>query len=163
MMRIGDVRDAVLRAQLRRAGVRLQVAGLSINLRTDVMAAARLFLEMYRGHRIEPGPGVDDFRVFLTYTGPLRRFLRRRTQIHIDGAAAFEPPPYRHAYLAIESALNACISATATHAVVHAAMVERDGLGTLLKAHAGSAGRRCSVLTVISAGARAATRTADTN
>jgi HprK-related kinase A len=137
-MRLGAAPESALRAQFHTTGVRLRLAGLCVNLRTDVPAASDQILQMYRDHPLEAGVGIDDFRVWLSYTDPLRRFVRRRIQVFIDGATPFEPMPHRFAYVSIEGALNWCISAPATDVVLHAAAVERDGLAVILPALSGA-------------------------
>ena len=137
-MQLRVVPEPALRAQFRTAGVRLRLAGLCFNLRIDVPAVIEQVLQMYIGHPIEAGAGIDDFRIHLSYTGPLRRFVRRRTQVFIDGGAPFYPMPCRLAYISIEAALNWCISATASNVVLHAAAVERDGIAAILPAPSGS-------------------------
>jgi HprK-related kinase A len=136
--RIASPPDPALRERLRGAGLRLRVAGLCINIRIDVPAAIGTFLDMYAGHRFEPGTGVDDFRVHLTYTKALRRLARSNTEIVVDGKANFEALPARNAYVSIETGLNWCIVATTSHVALHAAVVERDGLAVLLPAASGS-------------------------
>jgi HprK-related kinase A len=119
-------------------GLRLRVAGLCINLRTDVAAVIPQILDMYGGHKIEAGTGFDDFRVHLTYVNPVRRFVKRKVQVFIDGAKSFVPSPHRMAYLPIEGALNWCVSCTYSYVVLHAAVVERGGVAVILPAPSSS-------------------------
>jgi HprK-related kinase A len=137
-MRLGAAPESALRAQFRAAGVRLRLAGLCFNLRTDVPAAIEQILQMYCDHPLETDAGIDDFRIYLSYTDPLRRFIKRRIQVFIEGEAVFLPTPHRLAYISIESALNWCISTTASNVILHAAVVERDGLAAILPAPSGS-------------------------
>jgi HprK-related kinase A len=132
--RLGVVPEAVLRAQFRAGGVRLRVAGLCINLRTDLPAVIEQIQRMYKDHPIETGSGIDDYRLRLTYASPLRRFVGRRAQVFVEDEAPFFAMPYRAAYLLFEGALNACINQTATDIILHAAAVERDGLAVILPA-----------------------------
>ena len=138
MTRLGAVPEAALRTQFRTVGVRLRLAGLCFNLRTDIPAVIEHVLDMYIGHELEVGAGIDDFRVHVSYTGPFRRFVRRRIQVFIDGDTIIEPLPLRFACLALEAALNACINSTASKLLLHAAVVERDGLAVILPGPSGS-------------------------
>jgi hypothetical protein len=137
-MRLGLAPDPALRATFGTPGVRLRIAGLCINLRTDVPSVIPQIMDMYAGHSIEAGTGVDDFRVHLTYTDPVRRFVKRKTQVFIDGEEPLAPSPHRLAYLSIEAALNWCISGTSCHVVLHAAVVEKDGMAAILPAPSSS-------------------------
>ena len=137
-MRLGAVPEAALRAQFHGAGVRLRLAGLCINLRTDVPAVTGQIRQMYEDHPVETGAGIDDFRLRLSYTNPLRRFVGRRTQIYVEGEAPFFPTPHRLAYLLVEAALNWCIRQAAPNVILHAAAVERDGLAAILPAPSSS-------------------------
>jgi len=136
--RLGAVPDAALRAQFRTTGVRLRLAGLCVNLRTDISVVSEHVLDMYVGHELEAGAGIDDFRIRVSYTGPFRRFVRPRIQVFMDGDALIEPLPARFAPLALEAALNACINVTVSRLLLHAAVVERDGVAVILPAPSGS-------------------------
>lgn len=137
-MPLGITPQPALRAQFRTAGVRLLVAGLCINIRTDLPAVTEQILQMYVGHPFEAGLGSADYRVWLSYTDPLQRFFRRRAQVFIEGDAPFYPTPHRLAYLSIEAALNWCISATVSNLVLHAGVVERGGVAVVLPAPSGA-------------------------
>jgi HprK-related kinase A len=137
-MRLGSVPEPVLRAQFRAAGVRMRLAGLCLNLRTDVPAVIGQIVQMYEDLPLEAGVGIDDYRLRLTYASPLRRFVGRRTQIYIEGEAPFFPTPHRLAYLLVEAALNWCIRQTVSNVILHAATVEREGLAVILPAPSSS-------------------------
>ena len=137
-MRSGVTPDSALRMQFRTPGVRLLVAGLCVNIRSDVSAVIEQFLQMYVGHKLEAGAGSDDFRIDISYTDPLQRLLRRRTRLLIEDDAPFHPLPHRLAYILIEAGLNWCISATASNVVLHAGVVERGGVAVVLPAPSGS-------------------------
>src|SRR5271166_299493 len=137
-MQLGFAADPALHAKFRITGVRLRLAGLCLNLRTDVPAVIPQILDMYGEHPIEPGPGIDDFQVHLAYTSPLRRLVRRKVQAFVDGKVGFAPSPHRLAYLSIEAALNWCVSATYSNLVLHAAAVERGGVAAILPAPSSS-------------------------
>jgi HprK-related kinase A len=65
----------------------------------------------------------------------VRRFVKPKTEVSINGEVVFAPSPVRLAYLSIEAALNWCIhSCTPSCVVVHAAVVERDGVAVMLPA-----------------------------
>ncbi|MDR3530876.1 MAG: HprK-related kinase A [Rhodopila sp.] len=137
-MQLGAVPESALRARFRATGVRLRLAGLCINLRTDVPAVIEQILQLYGGYPLEPGAGTDDARVHLKYASPLRRFIGRRTLVFVDGEPLYRPMLLRHAYLMIDSALDWCVSANVTNLVLHAAVAERGGLAVILPAPSGS-------------------------
>ncbi len=130
--------EATLRPRFGADGVRLRIAGMNCNLRIDVAPVVDRFFEMYRGHALDAGEGLDDARIHIGYTGLVRRFIRRQTQVTIDGEAHFLPTHLHLAYLGVEVPLNWCLSRSASHVVVHSAVVERDGLAAILPAPSAS-------------------------
>ena len=126
--------DPALRARFGTAGVRLRLAGLCINLRIGVASVVPRILDMYAGHAVEPGTGAVDYRVDLAYTDPIRRVLLRKVQVFVDGKADLTPLPHRLAYLSVEAALNWCAIQTCFYVVLHAGVVERDGIAVILPA-----------------------------
>ncbi len=89
-----------------------------------------------------PLPGADtfvDFALQLDHPPGLRRWLRPQVQFLFDGESPFEPLPADHAYPLLEWAMNWCISAHAHGGLLlHAAVVEREGLAAILPAPPGS-------------------------
>ncbi|MBV8651909.1 MAG: HprK-related kinase A [Alphaproteobacteria bacterium] len=69
----------------------------------------------------------------------LRRWFRPQAVFTFDGHAPFLPGPKRHAAAILEWGMNWVISTTAhQYLVIHAAVVERNGLAMLLPAPPGS-------------------------
>jgi HprK-related kinase A len=133
VIRIGSVDERELRGRFDMAGVRLRLAGLCINVWTDVPTVMDQVLAMYVGHPVEAGTGVDDCRVRLSYTSAVRRFVKRKTVVSVNGELPFAPTPIRLAYLSVEAALNWCVhKCTPSYLVLHSAVVERGGLAVIL-------------------------------
>jgi len=130
--------DGALGAQFHTSGVALHIAGIRVNIRTDVPHLPEQIQYMYSGHRFETAAGIDDFQIYLSYTNKLRRFVKRQTQVYVDGTTHFIPAPERLSYISLESALNWCISQTLSNVVLHAAVVERDGVAVVLPAPSAS-------------------------
>ena len=69
----------------------------------------------------------------------LRRWLRPQAVFQFDGHAPFLPGPKRHASAMLEWGMNWVIATTAhQYLIIHAAVVERNGLALLLPAPPGS-------------------------
>jgi HprK-related kinase A len=83
-------------------------------------------------------PGFCDYHVEIRQP-PLRRWYRPQAVFLFDGHAPFLPGPRRHASPMLEWGMNWVIATTAhQYLIIHAAVVERNGLALLLPAPPGS-------------------------
>lgn len=69
----------------------------------------------------------------------LRRWFYKQVQYYLDGQVIFNPFPYHHATAMLEWGMNWCVSTQIhTYLIVHAAVIERNGLAAVLPAPPGS-------------------------
>jgi HprK-related kinase A len=101
----------------------------------EVIAGAHL---LYDSRLHLPRPAFCDYHV--TIAQPfLRRWLRPQAVFLFDGYAPFLPGPRHHASPMLEWGMNWLIATTAhQYLIIHAAVVERNGLALLLPAPPGS-------------------------
>lgn len=86
----------------------------------------------------EPG-GFADFHLHFRHSGGLRRWLRPQVRFDYDGLAPFDPLPVEHAFPMFEWTMNWCVSSRAhRYLMIHAAVVERDGVAVIMPAPPGS-------------------------
>jgi HprK-related kinase A len=94
---------------------------------------------LYSHHQVEPDGRGAHFVVSVDSPGWTRRYLRRQVQLDVEGTRPFLPLPVAMAPMVFEGGLNWCIGALAHHLVaVHAATLERDGVGLVMPALPGA-------------------------
>ncbi|MGN6829524.1 HprK-related kinase A [Paucibacter sp. M5-1] len=129
-----DLRDRLARGQLR-----LDIHPFSARLQSDVPEAASALRLLYGEFACLPDDGFSDFHVQVSREPGLRRWYRPQARFSVDGRAAFVPLPAHHAPVMFEWGLNWCV---ASHGhqflILHAAVVEKNGMAALLPAPPGS-------------------------
>jgi HprK-related kinase A len=136
---LADLPPEVLSRQLRTGTLRLRVGPFIVSVRSSLQSVRHSLLSLYAWHRVaEPGDGAH-FAIHVDPPRGLRRFVRRQVQFEGNGSRPFLPLPIGMAPLLFEGAINWCVGAFAHHLVVlHAATVEKDGVGLLMPAAPGS-------------------------
>jgi HprK-related kinase A len=101
----------------------------------EVIAGVKL---LYDPRLILQRPGFCDYHVEIRQP-LLRRWFRPQAVFLFDGYAPFLPGPKRHASPMLEWGLNWVVATTAhQYLIIHAAVVERNGMALLLPAPPGS-------------------------
>jgi hypothetical protein len=125
--------------RLRGAGIAIRTGPFNFRIRSPVPSVARGFALLYAGYPLVNESEFIDFDVHLDFGAGLRRWIRPQVRFRYDGTAPFEPLPVGHAMPLLEWAMNWCISSQAhQYLILHAAVVERDGMAAILPAPAGS-------------------------
>ena len=128
-----------IRRRLRADGVTMRTGPFTVRIRSPIPSVARGLALLYADHGLVDPDEFIDFDILLDPGAGLRRWLRPQVQFLYDGAAPFEPLPISHAVPFLEWAMNWCISSHAhQYLILHAAVVERDGLAAILPAPSGS-------------------------
>lgn len=139
MLTVSALGGAGLRARLAGAGVYLQTGPFVTSLRSDIGHVADGLALMYADYPLLEQPGFADFYVTMAHSRGLRRFVGRQVRFDHDGHAPFKPLPLDQAFPMFEWAMNWCVSSRAhEYLVIHAAVVERNGLAAILPAPPGS-------------------------
>lgn len=82
---------------------------------------------------------LADVRIALRYNGLFGNVIRRRVQARIDGHTPFEPVPRHFGVPILELSINWFIATQTTRfLLVHAAVVERDGVAVLMPGVSGA-------------------------
>lgn len=85
------------------------------------------------------GEVFNDFHVAIKAPSYPRQFFFRQVQFYLDGEVVFNPFPLHHATAMLEWGMNWCVSTQVhTYLIVHAAVVEKNGLAVVLPAPPGS-------------------------
>ncbi|MFP5392413.1 MAG: HprK-related kinase A [Gammaproteobacteria bacterium] len=139
MKRVGSLARAALGAQLAGPGIRLQTGPFVVSLRSPIAPLADAVHRLYADYPLHDADRFADFHIHMARGRGLRRWLRPQVHFDHDGSAPFQPLPIHHAFPMFEWVLNWCVTSRA-HGwlIIHAAVVERDGLAVILPAPPGS-------------------------
>jgi HprK-related kinase A len=139
MLTVASLSRAELEARLRGPGLCVQTGAFVSRIHSPIGQVADGIELLYGDYPLREQDGFADFHVHMRRTGGLRRWYRPQVFFDIDGLIPFEPLPQAHAFPMLEWALNWCISTRAhAHLMIHAAVIERDGLAAILPAPPGS-------------------------
>jgi HprK-related kinase A len=128
-----------LRDRLRGPGVTVRTGPFIFRIRSPIRSVAAGFALLYADYPLMDEDDFVDFDVHLDFGDGLRRWIRPQVQFRYDGTAPFEPLPVGHAMPFLEWAMNWCISSQAhQYLILHAAVIEREGMAAILPAPAGS-------------------------
>jgi HprK-related kinase A len=137
-MRVADLAHGELESRLRGDGLALQTGPFSVCIRSRTASVAAGIAQLYPDFPLHQG-SFADFHVELRRPLGMRRWLKPQVDFLFDGDRPFKPLPLDQAYPMIEWGLNWCVSAHALHyLVIHAAVVEKNGLAAILPAPPGS-------------------------
>lgn len=120
-------------------GLVLETAPFVASLRSDVAAVHAAVYRLYGQYPLAPPDAFVDFEVEVQCRRPWWRPWRRLAHFQLDGEVPFNPLPGDQAFPLLEWGLNWCVySMSHQYLIVHAAVLERDGLAVLLPAPSGS-------------------------
>ena len=139
MLTVSSLERAELDARLGGAGLRMQTGSFVTRIGSAIPAVADGIALLYADYPLADEGGFADFHVFLKGSGGLRRWLRPQVNFDYDGTRPFEPLPATQAFPLFEWSMNYCVS-TRVHGylVLHAAVIERNGVAAILPAPPGS-------------------------
>lgn len=124
---------------LRGEGLVLRTGPFVFRILSPVPSVAEGLGLLYAANPLAGDDEFVDFDVRLEWVRGLRRWVKPQVRFVFDGESPFEPLPADHAYPLLEWAMNWCISAHAhQNLLLHAAVVERQGLAVILPAPPGS-------------------------
>jgi HprK-related kinase A len=139
-MKLLQLPRAELRRQLAGAGVWMRTGPFSLRLQSRVPSVADGLAELYGQFEVRNAhEAFADFHVSVNPPATLRRWLRPQVGFSFDGMHPFKPLPRDQAFPMLEWGLNWCVSTQAHHyLIIHAAVVEKNGLAAILPAPPGS-------------------------
>ena len=128
-----------LALHLNTGALALKVGPFLVRLQSSLEQFIRPFQLLYQDHCVCLQSEYADFHMSIERAGGVRRWLKPQALFYFDGRSPFKPLPLAHAYAAFEWGLNWCISAHVNHfLIVHAAVVEKNGVVIILPATTGS-------------------------
>lgn len=138
-MKLLQLSPSRLRKQLAGRGIWLRTGPFSLRIQSSLRAVAEGLFELYGQFEVrDTQNSFADFHVEINSPG-LRRWLRPQAHFSFDGDYPFKPLPLDQAYPMLEWGLNWCISMHAhQYLIIHAGVVEKNGLAAILPAPPGS-------------------------
>ena len=135
--------SALTRAELGRRlaadGLRLQTGDFVACVQTSIPSVADGISLLYADYPVRDAGHFVDFHIKLYQPGGARRWFRPQVRFDCDGMAPFKPLPLAQAFPMFEWVMNWAVSSRANRLlIIHAAVVEKDGLAAILPAPAGS-------------------------
>jgi HprK-related kinase A len=139
-MKLLQMSPASLRHQLAGQGVWLRTGPFSLRVQSRISSVAEGLTEMYGQFEVRDSQqAFADFHVAVNAPGSLRRWFRPQVNFSFDDEQPFKPLPQNQAYPMLEWGLNWCVSMHAhQYLVIHAGVVEKNGLAAILPAPPGS-------------------------
>lgn len=139
-MKLLQLPPAELRRQLGGAGVWLRTGPFSLKVQSRIPSVADGLAELYGQFEVRSAhEAFADFHVSVNPPATLRRWVRPQATFSFDGMRPFKPLPRDQAFPMLEWGLNWCVSTQAHHyLIIHAAVVEKNGLAAILPAPPGS-------------------------
>lgn len=130
-------------AELRRRlhsqhGLRLQLGRFVAGIRSNFDSVADGLQALYADYPVAADDDFCDYPVEVRSSG-LRRYVRPQAIFRFEGTQPFKPLPGNQAVAMLEWGLNWVFTNHAQHyLIIHAAVLERDGLGLIMAAPPGS-------------------------
>lgn len=139
-MKLLQLSPAELRRQLAGGGVWIRTGPFSLKLQSRFPLVAEGLAELYGQFEVRSAhEAFADFHVSVNPPASLRRWVRPQAAFSFDGTQPFKPLPRDQAFPMLEWGLNWCVSTQAhQYLIIHAAVVEKNGLAAILPAPPGS-------------------------
>ena len=136
---VSSLSVAELERRLGGPGIYLQTGRFVTLLRSQVRHVADGIRLLYADYPLLDAPAFADFHVDMDQSGGLRRWLGRQVIFRHNGRAPFKPLPLDQALPMFEWSMNWCVSSRAHDClIIHAAVIERNGVAAILPAPPGS-------------------------
>lgn len=138
-MKVSDLLPEQISRLLRDGDLLLNLAPFVARLQSDVPSVARHIALLYPDFECLDQTAFADFHVQVLREPGLRRWYKPQARFYFDGQASFTSLPAEQAIAMIEWGLNWCVAAHAhQYLVVHAAVIEKDGVTVVMPAPPGS-------------------------
>ncbi len=138
-MNISTLSAITLEQRLKNGGLCFRTGPITIRLQSSIAAIADGMRLLYGEYPLVDEDEFIDFHVRFESPRGLRRWYRPQVEFEFDGHRPFKPLPFSQTFPMLEWALNWCIASHYHHyLIIHAAVVEKDGLGVIMPAPSGS-------------------------
>ncbi|MFU8817748.1 MAG: HprK-related kinase A [Pseudomonadales bacterium] len=137
--RLADLSADDHHRRLRRDGLHFRAGPFTLLVNSPIPQIEALIALFYAEYPLASGNDYRDFHLRVTHTSTLRRWIRPSAGFKGDGESPFTPMPARSSFPLFEWGLNWRVATTAhQYLMLHAAVVERDGVTVAMPALPGS-------------------------
>lgn len=120
-------------------GLLLNLNPFVVRIRSDIPAVGENIRLMYENFSCLDSDSFADFHVAVLRERGLRRWLSPLARFYFDGRPSFVPLPAHQAFAMLEWGINWCVAAHChQYLIIHAAVIEVNGLAAVLPAPPGS-------------------------
>lgn len=138
-MKISDFSHSTLKNALAGDGLFIRIDPFVLKLRSDVEQLVKDIALLYADFEAQVDAEFADFHVEILRERGIRYWLQPLVRFFFDGQPAFIPLPLHQSMAMLEWGLNWCVAAHAhQYLVIHAAVVEKNGISILMPAAPGS-------------------------
>lgn len=124
---------------MRGGDLRLCIGRFTLKISSVLPEFERALRQLYAHYPASVDGGAYDYDIDISPPTFIRRWVRRNSLFHLSGDAPFLPMEAGHAHALFEWGLNWTIGSYAHNfLILHSAVVELNGCGTLLAATSGS-------------------------
>lgn len=137
-MRLIELSQVEVISRLSADGLKLVTGPFTVRVRSDISSVAEGLAQLYGQFELSDS-NFQDFHVSVKRPYGLRRWVAPQANFIYDGFRPFQPLPVGQAFPMLEWGMNWCASSHAHHfLIIHAAVVEKNGLAAILPAPPGS-------------------------
>jgi HprK-related kinase A len=138
-LKVSEYSENELAGLLARNELLLDIKPFVVRARSNIAGIAKGISLMYPRFDTLAADSFADFHLAVLFdSGPFGR-IARRARFFLDDLSAFIPLPSRQAFAMFEWGLNWCIAAHChQYLVIHAAVVEKEGMAAILPGPPGS-------------------------
>lgn len=138
-MKLSSLSTSEIRRRLGSNGLRLSLASFEISIHSSLPQLTDGLSLLYADYPLGAEDGFTDFQISINAPSLSRRLIRPQVNFACNGFFPFRPLPIGQAFAMFEWGLNWVI-ANHCHqfAIIHSAIVEKDGKGLILPGTPGS-------------------------
>ncbi|HEB96542.1 MAG TPA: HprK-related kinase A [Sedimenticola thiotaurini] len=138
-MKLSELTRQALAQALRREGIGLSIGPFSVRLRSRIGYVADSLHRLYADYPLADDHQFHDFHIAVERPRGIRHVISPQALFLVDGEPPFKPLPLNQAYPFFEWGLNWCVAQYAHQfLILHAAVVERDGIAAILPGSPGA-------------------------
>lgn len=138
-MKVSELSKHTLFTILQRGELCIDMSPFVVRVRSDISDLAEDIGRMYQDFQVLEPDCFADFHVEVSYERGVRRWFRPLARFYFDGRPSFIPLPAHQAFPMLEWGINWCVAAHSHNfLIVHAAVIERQGMAVLMPAPPGS-------------------------
>lgn len=139
MLSLENFTASEIRSAVRIGDLRLHIGHFTLKISSVLPEFESALRQLYAHYPASIEGGAYDYDIDISPPSFVRRWIRRNSLFHLSGDAPFLPMEAGHAHALFEWGLNWTIGSYAHNfLILHSAVVELNGCGTLLAATSGS-------------------------